>query len=88
MKRTRGEAVFNVFNIAFLALLIPITLYPFYYTLIASFSDGSQIIQGNVIFLPKGFTLDSYKMISTIDYFGPPTGTPCSTRLSACWPAW
>ena len=69
MKRTRGEAVFNVFNIAFLALLIPITLYPFYYTLIASFSDGSQIIQGNVLFLPKGFTLDSYKMISTIDYF-------------------
>lgn len=69
MKRTKGESVFNVFNTIFLALLIPFTLYPFYYTLIASFSDGSQIIQGNVIFLPKGFTLDSYKMISTIGYF-------------------
>lgn len=69
MKRTKGELVFNAFNITALALTIPVTLYPFYYTLIASLSDGSQIIQGNVILFPKGFNLDSYRMISTIDHF-------------------
>ena len=69
MKRTKGELIFNAFNITALALTIPVTLYPFYYTLIASLSDGSQIIQGNVILFPKGFNLDSYRMISTIDHF-------------------
>lgn len=29
MKRTKGELVFNAFNITALALTIPVTLYPF-----------------------------------------------------------
>lgn len=69
LKRTFGEKAFNILNIIFLALAMLITLYPFYYTLIASISEGTQVIQGNVIFLPKNFTLQAYSMIKTIDHF-------------------
>lgn len=69
MKRSRGESVFNVFNILLLTLVMFITLYPFYYTVIASISDGSQVLGGNVVFLPKGMTLQAYVKIRTIDHF-------------------
>ena len=68
-KRSAGEKAFNVVNIVFLALVMLVTLYPFYYTLIASISDGTQVIRGNVVFLPKGFNLNAYAMIQTIDHF-------------------
>lgn len=45
------------------------TLYPFYYTLIASFSTGEEIVAGNVILVPKGFTLEAYQLIPTIKNF-------------------
>ena len=69
MKRTKGEKIFNVFNIAILTLVMLVTLYPFYYTLIASISSGEHVVAGNVIFLPKDVTLEAYKMIPTIDNF-------------------
>ena len=36
---SKGEKFFRVFNYAFLALICVITLYPFYYIIISSFSD-------------------------------------------------
>lgn len=69
MKRTKGEKIFNVFNIVILTLVMLVTLYPFYYTLIASISSGENVVAGNVIFLPKDVTLEAYKMIPTIDNF-------------------
>ena len=69
MKRTKGEKIFNVFNIVILSLVMLVTLYPFYYTLIASISSGENVVAGNVIFLPKDITLEAYEMIPTIDNF-------------------
>lgn len=69
MKRTRGESVFNVFNIILLSIVMLATLYPFYYVFIASISEGSQVIRGNVIFYPIGATLKAYGLIGTISGF-------------------
>lgn len=63
------ERAFGVLNGIFLTLAMLVTLYPFYYVLIASVSDGSQIIQGNVIFWPKDFTLGAYQEVPGINYF-------------------
>ncbi|NMM53593.1 carbohydrate ABC transporter permease [Paenibacillus aquistagni] len=60
-KLSIGERVFEVFNILFMILLCLVTLYPFYYVLIASFSDPSWIVkQRGLIWLPEGFNLDAY----------------------------
>lgn len=70
MKRSLGEKAFNLINIIVLSLVLLVTLYPFYYTVIASVSEGSQVVRGNVVLWPKGFSLKSYRMIPTIQYFG------------------
>lgn len=44
-------------------------LFPFYYTFIASISEGSQVVAGNVVFLPIHITLKAYKLIPTLNYF-------------------
>lgn len=69
MKRTLGEKIFNCFNLVILTVVLLVTLYPFYYTFIASISDGGQVIRGNVIFWPVNPTLNAYKMLQGIEHF-------------------
>lgn len=69
MKGRSRITVFDVVNTILMLFILIVTLYPFYYVLIASVSDGSQIIRGNVILTPKGFSFNAYKMIPTIRYF-------------------
>lgn len=64
-----AERIFTIVNGVLLSGIVLFTLYPLYYVLIASISEGSQIIQGNVVFWPKGFTLEAYKSIPEIGYF-------------------
>lgn len=51
------EVLLYVFAVLFLIVLI----YPLYFIVIASFSDPSAVANGQVWFVPKGFTLDGYK---------------------------
>lgn len=67
--RSRGEKIFNVFNIVLLSILLIVTLYPFYYTLIASVSRGEDIVAGKVLLWPVNFNFDAYKMIPGIKNF-------------------
>lgn len=63
-KLTRGEKIFNVFNIAFLSLVMVITIYPFLYVIFASFSEPARLMQQRGLLLaPLGFTLEGYKMV-------------------------
>jgi putative aldouronate transport system permease protein len=64
-----GEKIFNVFNIVLLSLVFVATVYPFYYTFIASISEGSEVVKGTVFFAPRGLTFRAYQLIPTIDYF-------------------
>jgi putative aldouronate transport system permease protein len=57
---TPSQRVFEVFNVAFLALFGIITLYPFWYVLVASFNVGSDFTRGGVYFWPRAFTLENY----------------------------
>lgn len=63
MKRTRGEKIFNVFNVIILSVLAFICVYPFIYVLAASFSDAQYVNSGNVWFWPKGWNLSAYKKV-------------------------
>ncbi len=60
--RIRDGRVFDAVNITLLVLIMILILYPLYFTIIASVSEPTEVINGNVILSPKGFTWESYNM--------------------------
>lgn len=60
VQQTRFDTIFDIANVTLLILAMIIVLYPLYFTVIASISDPWELMAGNVILTPKGFTLEPY----------------------------
>ena len=71
IKKSYSDRVFDIVNIIIMLALLVIFLWPLWFVVIASFSNPNEVWNGNVILLPKGFTLSAdeavshYKMIWT-----------------------
>lgn len=63
VRETRSDKSFSIFRTVILALCCLLVLYPIYYMLIVSISDGYAVIRGEVTLLPKGFSLDAYSAL-------------------------
>jgi putative aldouronate transport system permease protein len=63
MKRTQGENVFNVFNICLLGLLGFSCLMPFVHIFAKSMSSEIYVLAKEVVFFPRGFTINAYRFI-------------------------
>lgn len=61
--RKKKTSLFDICNYAFMALVLFITIYPLYYTVIASVSEPSAVASGEVLWKPIEFTLDAYQRI-------------------------
>lgn len=61
-KRSKSQKIFAVCNGIFLTLFGFVTLYPFWYVLVASFNSGRDFLKGGVYFWPRDFTLQNYEM--------------------------
>lgn len=59
--RREGKA-FDIVNLTLLMILLVLLLYPLFFTVVASLSEPSEVVKGNVVFWVKGFTLESYQM--------------------------
>lgn len=59
---TGEDRIVNIVNYVLLTLIGIITLYPFYYTVICSFSDGMDLMKGGVYLWPRVFSLASYRL--------------------------
>lgn len=59
-KATFAEKVFNIFNIIFMAFMIVITLYPFWYCVTCSLSKDIVGNSASLMLWPKGLSLDAY----------------------------
>ena len=58
------DKAFGVVNGSVLILLSFLCVYPFYYTLVASFSDPNQLMmQNKLLFFPLGFTTKGYSLV-------------------------
>lgn len=57
----KGYRIFSVFNILLMILICLMIIFPLYYMLIVSISDGAAIMSGQVNFLPVGFSLRAYR---------------------------
>ena len=63
MGKLKSDKTFTVVNYTLLEILTMIILYPLYFTVIASISEPYEVVSGNVVLWPKGFTLESYAQI-------------------------
>ncbi len=63
VKPSIGEKVFNVFNILFMALMIFVCLYPFWYCITCSLSKDIVGNTASLMLWPKGFSIDAYKKV-------------------------
>lgn len=63
MKKSFAYRAFSLFNYIVMLLVLLICFYPFLYLVSISLSRTSDVVQGNVILFPKGFVLDTYKML-------------------------
>lgn len=61
--KTIGSSAFDITNIALMIGVIFVTLYPMYYILIVSVSDGKEVLKGTISVLPRGINFSAYKMV-------------------------
>lgn len=62
-RKTASDVIFEIVNILFLLLCCIIVIYPIYYMLIVSLSDGYAVIRGEVKLLPVGLNFTSYQAV-------------------------
>ncbi len=60
-KMSSKDLVFNIFLYGLCGLILLMVAYPLYFIVIASFSNPSEVANGNVWFWPSQFTVDGYK---------------------------
>ena len=70
MKKKKKLQAFDICNVVFMLFVLFITIYPLYFTVIASFSDPAKVAGGEVVWRPVGFTLDSYRQVLHTSRFG------------------
>lgn len=64
IKQTRGEQIFEICNLIFLSLVVIVTLYPFYYVVVASISDPARMASHSGLLLkPIGFSMSGYTSV-------------------------
>ncbi|MDP4181129.1 MAG: carbohydrate ABC transporter permease [Bacillota bacterium] len=69
-RSTKGEIVFNFFNMAFFALITFICIFPFYYLFVNTISNNDLSSRGMVIFLPKGIHFTNYLQVLRLEGLG------------------
>jgi putative aldouronate transport system permease protein len=69
MKDSTGYRVFRVFNVIILLVIVFVTFYPFLNTVAQSFSSEGNISAGNVNLVPRGFNLETYRVVMADSMF-------------------
>lgn len=63
MKESHGVKAFRIFNLVFLLVVVFLTMYPFLNIIAQSFSSEGFINSGQVNLFPRGFNVETYKLI-------------------------
>ena len=59
--RKYSDTILKIVLVAVMALIVIVTVYPLYFSVIASFSEPSEVVAGRVTFVAKGFTTEAYQ---------------------------
>lgn len=63
IRQSKTDRAFGAVITILLLLIVLVTLYPIYFTVIASVSDPYTVVSGGVWLSPKGFSLNSYRSV-------------------------
>jgi len=63
MKRKMEDKAFTISVMTILTVFFLTVAYPLYFVIIASFSNPALVGTGQVIFIPKGITVEAYKKV-------------------------
>lgn len=63
IKKSMAETSFDIVNACFMLFVLFITLYPFWYVLVSSFSSMGHLIKNGFVFWPDGLHWDAYKQV-------------------------
>ncbi len=69
IRQSRGYRAFQVANAIVLTLVVLVTLYPFVNIVARSLSSEAFIIAGEVNLVPRGFTVDTYRLVLSDSLF-------------------
>ncbi|MGL4976469.1 MAG: carbohydrate ABC transporter permease [Cetobacterium sp.] len=58
--KTRGEKIFDLFNIIFMVTFSFVIIYPIWYIVILSLNDAQDAIRGGIYWIPRKFSFDNY----------------------------
>jgi putative aldouronate transport system permease protein len=61
--KSPGERVFNISNVIIMIVLMVVTIYPFWYSVIASLNGGSDLVRGPLFMWPRVFTWASWRAV-------------------------
>ncbi|HOJ44823.1 MAG TPA: carbohydrate ABC transporter permease [Bacilli bacterium] len=64
-KLNKQVKTFDVINFTFMMLFMILCIYPIIYVLAGSFNQGRDYAAGGVLFLPRVFTFENYKVVLT-----------------------
>lgn len=70
LKTSISSKIFDVANYLFFAVFAIACIYPIYYVLINSVSDGIMVLAGKVRFFPRGFNLTTYGKVLELPGIG------------------
>lgn len=62
-RKTKGDILFEALLYLLLVMALILTLYPLLYVLSASFSNPMKVLNGELILLPRGLTLQGYTAV-------------------------
>lgn len=69
MKESKGYRIFTVFNTTILVIIVFVTLFPFLNVVAQSFSSEGFINAGKVSIIPRGFNINTYKIVAADKMF-------------------
>lgn len=59
-RKTKKEAIFDIFNVILMLIICFVTLYPIWFTLINSFNEGVDAMLGGIYWWPRKFSIENY----------------------------
>lgn len=64
-RQVRGKAdiIFTIFNTIFMIFILIVTLYPFWYVIVCSFSSISHVTNSIILLWPDGLNLEAYQQV-------------------------
>lgn len=62
-RKSKKDVFFEIILVILMVLICFITLYPVWYTLVISFNDGMDAMQGGIYLWPRVFSLDNYRTV-------------------------